>query len=423
MSVDLKQLQSDTFQLCDSAFFQQVVMDHCNLPANASFAVRPDLCIHARDQMLLHSLFHHRDPNIGFSQYYNVALQQFYSADQIIRLMFPEANRSGLEIMDFACGYGRLLRFLTATYPDSTITASEIQMDALEFVKETYQITTIPSCPDPDDFNPEKPFQFIWVASLFSHLPTGLFQRWLAKLHSCLAPEGVLCFSVHDACLLPEGHDFPEDEGIYFWPGSENQDLAATIYGTTYVNERFVAEAIHSAIGARHPYYRLPRALAHEQDIYVVASRPDTDLSILSNFRRGAWGWADERYVSESGELYLRGWAASVDDGRLDFVDIRIDDEHFRIPTGTGISREDVGLFFNDSRMNTSGWEFRHQLTPGDSPVKVVASASTSKFEKALLFAGQFERPVPHTVPDPLLTADHHSRGWWSKIRKWFVAR
>lgn len=422
MSDDLKQLQADAFQLCESAFFQQVVMDHCNLPANASFAARPDLRIHTRDQMLLHSLFHHRDANSSFSQYYNVALQQFYSADQIIRLIFPDANRADLEIMDFACGFGRLLRFLVPTYPDSRITASEIQEDALAFVGSTYGVPTVNSAAAPHEFDPGKQFQVIWVASLFSHLPPRLFQQWLAKLHSCLAPDGILCFSVHDACLVPPEHSFPHEEGILFWPQSENEDLNTAIYGTTYVNESYVRQTINDTIGQEAGYFRLPRALAHEQDIYIVAASPATDLSALCEFRRGAWGWTDERYLSESGELYLRGWAASVDDGRLDFVDIQIDDEHFRIPTGTGIAREDVGLFFNDSRMNTSGWEFRHQLTPGDTPVKVVASASTSRGEKALLFAGTFERPQIRATSPSSSARGYSGGGWLNKVRKWFSA-
>src|SRR5690606_36941997 len=41
--------------------------------------------IHPDDQMLLHSLYHHRDANASVSQYYNVALQQYNAAQQILR--------------------------------------------------------------------------------------------------------------------------------------------------------------------------------------------------------------------------------------------------------------------------------------------------------------------------------------------------
>ncbi|MBE8718880.1 class I SAM-dependent methyltransferase [Cellvibrio sp. KB43] len=418
MNDELKHLQEEAFKLCNSAHFQQVVMDHCNLEKSA-FVRQPDITIHPRDQMLLHSLFHHQDANVGFSQYYNVALQQFYAANQMVQRMFPHTEKGDLKILDFACGFGRLLRFLTAAYPAGCITGSEIQTDALEFVGSTYNIPTVPSCANPEDFNPQEKFHVIWVASLFSHLPSGLFHQWLKKLHSCLTPDGVLCFSVHDACLLPEGHVFPEDEGIFFWPGSENEDLETSIYGTTYVNEAFVSQAVTITTGRASNYHRLPRALAHEQDIYIVAANPDTDLTPLAGFRRGAWGWADERYLADNGELYLRGWAASVDDGRLDHVDIQVDDQHFRVPTGTGISREDVGLFFNDDRLNNSGWEFRYTIPAGIGPVRVTASARTSIGEKALLFTGEFPRPASVTRPIET-TPPAACNTFWNKMCSFF---
>jgi alkanesulfonate monooxygenase SsuD/methylene tetrahydromethanopterin reductase-like flavin-dependent oxidoreductase (luciferase family) len=45
---------------------------------------------------------------------------------------------------------------------------------------------------------PDTKFDFIWVASLFSHLSGPLFDAWLAKLSDSLSPRAVLCFSVHD---------------------------------------------------------------------------------------------------------------------------------------------------------------------------------------------------------------------------------
>jgi len=413
MNTETKWHQDEAFRLCASDFFQKVVINHCNLPERLEALRQPDLRIHPRDQMLLHSLVHHQDANASFSQYYNVALQQFYAADQIIQLLTKEPSK--LEIMDFACGYGRLLRFLVPAYPNSGITASEIQPDALEFVSNVYQIPTILSCVNPDDFNPGKQFDVIWVASLFSHLPANLFSRWLKKLHSCLTSGGILCFSVHDACLVPNEHQFPEHTGILFFPSSENEDLETSIYGTTYVNEAFVKDTLSSTVGNNANYFRLPRALAHEQDIYILSADQETNLAPLSHFRRGAWGWVDERYINEEGNLYLRGWAASVDDGNLDYVDIRVDDQAFRIPTG--LPRLDVGAFFKDSRMDNSGWEFNLAIAAGNQPINVTVSARTARNEKALLFAGEFQRSALRDIePTSLTPLVMQSPGLWSRL-------
>jgi SAM-dependent methyltransferase len=364
-------------------WFREVIWRHVRgLPEDACID-RLNTVIHPNDQMLLHSLRHHGDAQVALSQYYNVALQQYNAARQILRGMFAPGER--IEILDFACGYGRLLRFLSLMTPPSDIHASDIPPDAVAFVTRQFGVHGVPSHIEPERFDPGRRFDFIWVASLFSHLPEHLFHRWLAHLLSLLTPHGVLCFSVHDECLLPPDLSLPP-EGIFYSPNSENRDLDPSIYGTTYVGEAFVQGAIARATGDDRPCFRIRKGLAHEQDIYIVASDAGRDLSALKGFRRGPWGWVDERRTGESGELYLRGWAASLDDGVIQTVTISIDGTPHLCPTGR--IREDVGRVFADDRLVTAGWEFRLALPSGRDAVVVEVSAQTPADEIALLYTG-----------------------------------
>ncbi|NWG73792.1 MAG: class I SAM-dependent methyltransferase, partial [Rubrivivax sp.] len=339
--------------------------------------------IHADDQMLLHSLRHHRDAGAAVSQYYNVALQQYQAARQIVDATFPPAG-DRVALLDFACGFGRLLRFLVCCDRDLELTASEIQDDALRFVADTFGVPTVRSSMQPEAFDPGRRFDVIWVASLFSHLPQALFQRWLARLHALLTPRGVLCFSVHGDALVPPGDVMPA-HGLLFKPQSENPDLDAQDYGTAYVTEAFVRGAVARAAGDGLPVHRLPKALAHEQDVYVVAAGRGRDLSGLSTFRRGPWGWVDEHRVV-GGALVLRGWAASIDDGALPAVTIRIDGDPHTCPTGD--SRPDVRDAFADDRLATSGWALRLPSAPERPRPWVEVTAHTERGETALLYAG-----------------------------------
>jgi len=392
----LEALQQQTKTLCDTAYFHDVVVRHCpalSLPVQVDQQTNaPELVIeiHPADQMLNHSLFHHRDANAAFSQYYNVGLQQFSAAQQVLELLFPQ-QREHLQLLDFACGYGRLLRFMSQYMPRSNLFASEIQTDALAYVKDTFKVQTIASHSDPDNFHPDTQFDVIWVASLFSHLPQQLFSAWLKRLTECLKPDGVLCFSVHDACLVPEGHEFPTEEGYLFWPQSENADLDTRLYGTTYVNERFVKGIIADVCGPEQRYYRLPRALAHEQDIYLVTGSAGRELGALAQFRRGPWGWVDERSLSAEGLLYLRGWAASIDDGALKHIHITVNGTQVLCPTGK--IREDVARVFADPRLSTSGWELSYQLPNQCDIARIEVTASTERGEYALLYTGDLQQP------------------------------
>ena len=53
--------------LCDDPYFRQVVWRHGAHLGTAADAARFDASIHAGDQMLLHSLKHHRDANASFA--------------------------------------------------------------------------------------------------------------------------------------------------------------------------------------------------------------------------------------------------------------------------------------------------------------------------------------------------------------------
>ena len=374
---------------CQDPAFRDAVWRHLGYRGQTAGPRELSTRIHPNDQMLQHSLRHFQEVNRSVSQYFNVALQQHNAAQQVFRLVLGAPNAAH-RLLDFACGYGRLLRFLTLSIPPTQIWASEIQRDAVDFAVGQFGVHGILSDFDPRRFEPRAHFDFVWVASLFSHLPRPLFDGWLARLTSILSPDGILCFSVHDECLLPSHIPMPAD-GIHFISSSENADLDGSAYGTTFVGEAFVRAAVARACGTDHPYFRIRRGLANEQDLYIVPARRDRDLGRLEAFRKGAWGWVDECRVSEAGELYMRGWAASVDDGPLDAIEISIDGMARRCPTG--LPRDDVRTVLNDARLGASGWEFRHFLGAGPPSAFVEVTARSARDEVALLYAGPVARP------------------------------
>lgn len=380
-----EELRAEADFLCRDSRFRQALWDHYRQPDQERDGAALNTAIHPHDQMLTHSLRHHRDSNAALSQYYNVALQQHFAARQILQTFFPNPG-ADFAFLDFACGFGRLVRFLSFSLPAANIWVAEIQKNALAFVAQEFNVQTMESSASPEQFQAGRRFDFIWVASLFSHLPADLFQRWLQRLVSLLGPQGILCFSVHDQVLLPAGLNLPA-EGILFSPHSENDELDGSSYGTTFVSEAFVRHAICKASGEGHPYFRIPKGLAHEQDIYVVPKTHERDLSGLRAFRRGPWGWVDERRISESGQLYLRGWAASLDDGVLPAVEIKVNGILHLCPTG--LQRDDVGKVFGDDRLRGAGWEFNHRLDGKFREAWVEVTARTAANEKALLYAGK----------------------------------
>jgi SAM-dependent methyltransferase len=382
--------------LCRDPAFRTAIARHCRPLGERVDESRLSTRIHANDQMLQHSLRHFGDVNQSLSQYFNVALQQHSAATQLLRLYFG-TDRGDLDILDFACGYGRFLRLLVLGTAPERIWASEIQHDAVDYVVREFGVHGIYSDVDPQRFEPGRRFDFIWVASLFSHLPDPLFHAWLARLIGVLKPGGVLCFSVHDERLLPAGTAMSGD-GIHYITDSENADLDKRAYGTTFVSEAYVRAAIERACGAGHPYHRVPRGLANEQDIYVVPRAVDRDLGRLAGFRLGPWGCVDLVRPNDSGGLYVCGWAASLDDAAIEGVDVTVDGT--TQTCRTGLARDDVWQVLGDPRFATSGWEVTLPLVPGAASAFVEVGVRTNAGERALLYAGRVALPSSRAATD-----------------------
>ncbi|MGB8635281.1 MAG: class I SAM-dependent methyltransferase [Rhodanobacteraceae bacterium] len=293
-------------------------------------------------------------------------------------------NRERIKVLDFACGFGRLIRFLVLEQGRDRIWGAEIQQEALEFVASRFVVRCLNSCPDPSAFDCEESFDIIWVASLFSHLPESLFHQWLRVLFSLLRPGGVLAFSTKPlATAAPT--QIRSEPGFVYTTESECRELDSCIYGTACVDDAFVRDAIERVTGPGHPVFHMPRALANEQDLHVVPCNRDHDLTVLRNVRKGVAGWLD-RCSLAAGELSLEGWAASLDEGPAQTIEIVIDGQrHSVIP---GISRPDVAEAFADERLERCGWKFRETLTGEPQEIRIHVSAQSAGGSRAMIYFG-----------------------------------
>jgi len=344
--------------------------------------------IHSACQMLAHSLKAHQDASMAVSQYFGIALQQYHTAAEVIRRL--EETCPAPRILDFACGYGRLLNLLIHSVPPERIWASDIQPDAVSFAVDQFSVHGLQSSARPEDFEPGERFDLIWVASLFSHLPPGLFQRWLQRLAELLSRQGVMLFTVHDQALLPADMEMP-DSGILYIEGSENADLDTGIYGTTFVTEDYVRAAVSDVLGDRHPCMRLPRLINYEQDAYGIGGSPDRDLAEFADVPRGLRGWLDERRIDPDGMLYLDGWAASMDDDGPVRIEISLDGQ--LQPCTSGEARPRVAEVLGKPGLSHCGWSATIPLPRDRDETYLRIIARDNRRQRALIHAGALDIP------------------------------
>lgn len=101
------------------------------------------------------------------------------------------------QLLDFACGHGRVMRWLRAAFPDAQLTGSDIVTDGVDFCAQTFGARGVYSdlAPSPELFGER--YDLIWVGSLFTHLDRDRWVDFLDLLHELLAPDGVLVMTTH----------------------------------------------------------------------------------------------------------------------------------------------------------------------------------------------------------------------------------
>jgi SAM-dependent methyltransferase len=129
-----------------------------------------DRTISQQDTMLAHGLE---------TQYYGIGSRALelvkFSSELCDKPHYPQ-------ILDLACGHGRVLRWLRANYNYAHITACDIDRDGVDFCHQRFGALPVYSQPDLRLLSFPEQFDLIWVGSLLTHLP---HEQWLSTL-DCL---------------------------------------------------------------------------------------------------------------------------------------------------------------------------------------------------------------------------------------------
>lgn len=187
-------------------------------------------------------------------------------------------------LLEFAAGYGRVSRHIAKALPQARLVASDIHPAAVGFLRQI-GIEGHQSSPSPQTFSVDRRFDVIFALSFFTHMPKATWTAWLQALLRHLEPGGCLVFTTHGVPgmkVMGSAHQrslaFDED-GFWFAPMSEQEDIDVAEYGSTGTSLRFVHRTIEEC-GAS--LFAFQERGAGYQDVYIVrAAAPEDD-------RRGA---------------------------------------------------------------------------------------------------------------------------------------
>jgi len=109
---------------------------------------------------------------------------------------YVDMSKKNLRILDFPCGYGRVLRWLRNQFPSSEIFGCEIDSRMLDFVEKEFGAERIQSNDEMDVILPID-LDLIFVGSLLTHYDEHQWDKFLLMCQRALATNGILVFTTH----------------------------------------------------------------------------------------------------------------------------------------------------------------------------------------------------------------------------------
>jgi SAM-dependent methyltransferase len=220
--------------------------------------------------------------------------------------MLAAQKSSCRRILDFACGHGRVLRWLRNAFPSAEITACDIVADAVEFCARTFQAMPVVSSDRTAAINLKGPYDLIWCGSLLTHVDITRCRDFLALFHSLLAPGGLLISS-----FVGRVGAFWARDGIYDFGLSDNS-IASILRDYDHSGHGYVNYDWNCPLGANYgiamyhpsrmcsllnefPELRLVGLMengwAEAQDVFACSRVDTSSFFALSKFFPSTWSW------------------------------------------------------------------------------------------------------------------------------------
>ncbi|MFJ4101455.1 class I SAM-dependent methyltransferase [Amycolatopsis japonica] len=100
-------------------------------------------------------------------------------------------------VLDFGCGYGRVMRSLRAAFPAAELIGCDMDQAALAGCAEAFGVRAVIGAPDVDDIEQVTEVDLLWCGSVLTHLDAPNWGPLLRYFSRALAPGGVAVVTTH----------------------------------------------------------------------------------------------------------------------------------------------------------------------------------------------------------------------------------
>jgi SAM-dependent methyltransferase len=148
------------------------------------------------------------EPKVDFDDYtgnYNSLLREStgffseseaYFAQYKVDILRREVPATAKRLLEYGCGIGRNIPFLRAAFPDATIAGSDISTASLEIARK--QNPGVDFFVEQADTDAGDPYEVIFIAGVFHHIPVAQRASVMNTLYHRLAPGGTIIIFEHN---------------------------------------------------------------------------------------------------------------------------------------------------------------------------------------------------------------------------------
>ena len=187
----------------------------------------------------------------------------------------PSSVRS---VLDYGCGYGRVLRHLPELLPKARLVACDLDARAVDFCALEFDAKAVVAPESPERLKLPS-CDLIWGGSVWTHLPEAECRQLFEALANSLLPGGILVYSFHGAFAYDNLH---------------------SLFGAAYSGE---AEEIKSELASTGISYRSysENYLSLDEGLYGTAwHRPEYFRSLAARIGESLGG-LEEIFCEEQG--------------------------------------------------------------------------------------------------------------------------
>jgi len=150
------------------------------------------------------------------------------------------------KILDFGCGCGRVLDWFQRLHQNNSFYGTDIDKEAITWCQENIsQIGTfLVNQPEPPLPFPDKYFDFVFVISIFTHLPEDMQFAWLKELSRVTKKNGYLFISVAGKELFPAGSETATKQFRkkgFPWISSGGTEGLPEFYQASFHTEKYIS--------------------------------------------------------------------------------------------------------------------------------------------------------------------------------------